>query len=87
MNCRPGPKLQKVLGKEELCGVPLKEESRRSAKKREDMGGITTDLIKKLGARFNVDEKVVAATSLSNLTNWTDTLHDAKGTQLTLYCS
>ena len=83
MNCRPGPKLQKVLGKDELCGVPLKEEAKRSAKKRDDMGGVATELIQKLGARFNVKEKVVAATSISNLKNWPDTLHDAKGTQLT----
>ena len=49
MNCRPGPKLQKVLGKDELCGVPLKEESKRSAKKRDDMGRVATELIQKLG--------------------------------------
>ena len=73
MNCRPGPKLQKVLGKDELCGVPLKEESKRSAKKREDMDGMATDFIQKLGARFNVNEKVVAATSISNLSNWPNT--------------
>ena len=84
MNCRPGPKLQKVLGKDELCGVPLKEESKRSAKKREDMDGMATDFIQKLGARFNVNEKVVAATSISNLSNWPNTLHDARSTQLIL---
>ena len=49
MNCRPGPKLQKVHGKDELCGVVLKEESKRSAKKRDDMGGVATELIQKLG--------------------------------------
>ena len=84
MNCRPGPKLQKVLGKDELCGVPLKEESKRSAKKREDMDGVATDFIQKLGARFNVNEKVVAATSIFNLSNWPNTLHDARSTQLIL---
>ena len=69
----PGPKLQKVLGKDELCGVPLKEESKRSAKKREDMDRMATDFIQKLGARFNVNEKVVAATSIFNLSNWPNT--------------
>ena len=34
-------------------------------------------------AHFNVNEKVVAANSISNLKNWPDTLHDAN-TQLTL---
>ena len=87
MNCRPGPKLQKVLGKDELCGVPLKEESKRSAKKREDMDGMATDFSQKLGARFNRfngNEKVVTATSISNLSNWPKTLHDARSTQLIL---
>ena len=48
------------------------------------MDGVATDLIKKLGARFNVDEMVVAANSISNLTNRPDTMRDAKGTRLTL---
>ena len=38
-------------------------------------------------AHFNVNEKVVAANSISNLKNWPDTLHDAEGTQLTLLCT
>ena len=38
MNCRPGPKLQKVLGKDELCGVPLKEENKKALGKDELCG-------------------------------------------------
>ena len=60
--------------------------SRRRVRDRQTSkrSGVAIDLIQKLGARFNVNKKVVTATSISNLTNWPDTLHDAKGTQLTL---
>ena len=58
MNCRHGPKLQKVIGKEELCAVPLKEGSKISAKKLEDMGSMAIDLIKNSGPALMWTERL-----------------------------
>ncbi|KAK2170666.1 hypothetical protein LSH36_1g07032 [Paralvinella palmiformis] len=40
---------------------------------------MTDKLVKHLYTRFDVDDSVVAATSIVNLSSWPDTLHDARG--------
>ena len=45
---QPSPKLQRVFGQNELCGVKLKENVRRLADKREDMAGLTDKLLNRL---------------------------------------
>ncbi|KAK2149036.1 hypothetical protein LSH36_471g06000 [Paralvinella palmiformis] len=76
---QPGPKLQRVFGQNELCGVKLKENARRLAYKREDMAGVTDKLVKRLDTRLDVDDSVVAATSIANFSSWPDTQKDARG--------
>ena len=76
---QPGPKLQWVFGQNELCGVKLKENVRQLADKREDMAGVTDKLVKRLDTRFDVNDSIVAATSIANLSSWPDTLQDARG--------
>ncbi|KAK2147630.1 hypothetical protein LSH36_544g06011 [Paralvinella palmiformis] len=71
---QPSPKLQRVFGQNELCGVKLKENVRRLADKRDDMAGVTDKLVKHLDTRFDVDDSIVAATIIANLSSWPDTL-------------
>jgi hypothetical protein len=42
--------------------------------KRNDMAGITGKLAKCLDTRFDVDDSIVAVTSIANFSSWPDTI-------------
>ena len=85
--CRCGPKLQKVreLGPAaELNGLPFMDQQGRWAINnmdfKEGTGDICRGLIERLTSRFDMDDKVIAATSIVNNKNtWPDNYDDAKG--------
>ena len=79
---RPGPKLQRVTGKDELEGVKLQADRKRSAVNRDNTSEIVVDLERCLDTRFDLDSTLVAATIIANLNCWPETLHAAKGTNL-----
>ena len=83
--CRCGPKLQKVREVApggEFHGVPLLDEQRRRPTDRvpflEVTGAICTDLVARLQSRFDMDDDLVAATSIVNKNTWPDN-NDARG--------
>ncbi len=78
--------MQKVVDADELCGVALGEDARRSAVQRDDMDGIAASLIERLDTRFQLDTEIVAATSIANLSNWPHTLNEANGMQTYVLC-
>ena len=79
---RPGPKLQRVTGKDELEGVKLQADRKRSAVNRDSKSEIVVDLERCLDTRFDLDSTLVEATVIANLNCWPETLHAAKGTNL-----
>ena len=78
--------MQKVVDADELCGVALGEDARRSAAQRGDTDGIAANIIERLDTRFQLDTEIVAATSIANLSNWPQTLNEAKGMQTNVPC-
>ena len=79
---RCGPKLQRVRGKDVFHGVVLTEgTSRRTGKVplTELTGAVCRDLIDRLTLRFDIDDGIVAATSLADKNTWPATIEEAKG--------
>ena len=64
---RPGPKLQRVAGKDELEGVKLQADRKRSAVNRDNTSEIVVDLERCLDTIFDLDSTLVAATVIANL--------------------
>ena len=82
--------MQRVAGRDELCGVALQADSKRSGSHRSDMAEVTDHLIERLTLRFNMEDELVAATVIARLSSWPDTLQDAKskkcGHNLSSFC-
>lgn len=74
-----GPKLQKVRGVDQLDGVALKDDRGRFAHATiEDItGNVCRDLISSLTVRFDMDDAIIAATSLANKKTWPMKIEDA----------